>query len=225
MSSNPAQSQSTPQTLIQPGRANAFTLIELLVVITVIAILVALLFPALHNSIEASRRITCASNLRQLVSAIRQYANDNSMHIPSEANWSTSMAPYLGMNPNDPALVYTGPFRCPSGWLAGASTASNKATYDYNYHSGPFQTNALTALDQWNASPPLSAFPHPGQTIIIFCSWRYIFGTGPVNATTPPSSTHPGGRPCGYLDGHATIETAPAFYLYGAPPSDALNAF
>jgi len=203
----------------------AFTLIELLVVVAVVAILVAMLFPAVQNTVETSRRMTCAANLRQLVGAIRQYANDNSTHVPSEANWSTNMAPYLGMDPNDPTLLYSGVFRCPSGWLAGAKSASNKATYDYNYHSGPFLTNTSTALEQWDASPSLSAFIHPSQTIIIFCSWRFIFGTGPVNATTPPSSTHPGGRPCGYLDGHVNIETAPDFYLYGAPPSDALNAF
>jgi prepilin-type N-terminal cleavage/methylation domain-containing protein len=54
-----------------------FTLVELLVVIGIIAVLIAILLPALSKSIEQARRVACLSNQRQLVMAAFQYANDN----------------------------------------------------------------------------------------------------------------------------------------------------
>lgn len=55
----------------------AFTLVELLVVIGIIAVLVAMLLPALNQAREASRRTVCLSNLRQLYSYMRMYAAQN----------------------------------------------------------------------------------------------------------------------------------------------------
>ena len=63
----------------QPG----FTLIELLVVIAIIAVLAALLLPALAAAMERAQAIRCTSNFRQIGLALIIYANDNNDGVPS----------------------------------------------------------------------------------------------------------------------------------------------
>lgn len=69
-----------PRTSSRPCRA--FTLIELLVVIAIIALLAALLGPALISAREKGRKAACVSNLRQVGIAIQTYAADNDGNIP-----------------------------------------------------------------------------------------------------------------------------------------------
>jgi prepilin-type N-terminal cleavage/methylation domain-containing protein len=65
-----------------PPSRRGFTLIELLVVVAIVAILAALLLPALASAREKGRRTVCLSNLRQLGIAIQGYANENDGKMP-----------------------------------------------------------------------------------------------------------------------------------------------
>jgi prepilin-type processing-associated H-X9-DG protein/prepilin-type N-terminal cleavage/methylation domain-containing protein len=133
----------------------AFTLIEILSSIVIVAVLAALLFPAIGKMTDKSRTAKCLSNLRQLGTAWLAYANDNGGRLASSGWKNTSTNPdypglrdYAGMPAgslgSDPWLRAT-VFTCPV-LQANPATATKETffrTYGVNelacdlYYSNP----------------------------------------------------------------------------------------
>ncbi|MHC4544053.1 MAG: type II secretion system protein [Planctomycetota bacterium] len=106
-------------------KQNAFTLVELLVAISVIALLMAILMPALRKAREVALMVVCSNNQRQVILGLLTYSNSNDLKLPPSPGKDGN----AWHRPND--LNFTSKFWSKRAPLTDAEMWSVKDTYHY----------------------------------------------------------------------------------------------
>ena len=202
----------------------AMTLIELLVVIAIIAILAALLFPALQKVLASADATKCLSNLRQLGTGIGNFCNDQggrmpgpiwtkqtflySTQFPYNSEVAAFVAPYLGEQPATSGTQNLTEMRCPA-WLKKAPPG---AIYTFtSQHS--FDVGGGQTIDPWgypgNGTAPQSLAVLSGTAVAT--TWALI-ELDQQNSGGDSSSSQMPAQPV-----HGTVRNALFFDFHVAP--------
>ena len=206
-------------TLLKVPARRAFTLIELLVVIAIIAVLIALLLPAVQKVREASARAKCENNLHQIGLAMHGY-HDTNGHFPSGhveqcpagtttgnetgctyyANWCIALLPYIEQ---DNLFKTYQDFPTPNYMPGFTQNATFSQAYVDTYVC-PSDTRQGGLVAPWTTAPGGAGAPQPAPALL----YRSSSYKG-MSGLQDPSSTDSYG---GYWD---EVQTVKAVYPWG----------